>query len=240
MSHRRVGIHGLQQQARSKEGFQKAGEALATQQLEQMKDLLDKFKSNLEEFATKHKNDIKRDPVFRMHFQRMCNNLGVDPLASNKGFWSDILGFGDFYYELGIQIAEVCLATRERNGGLIDLDELASQIMKMRGKNAQAISRDDILRSIKTLKPLGNGFDVVTIGSRSMVQSVPRELNADSSKVLALAETDGYFSAEVIKSKLGWEEERITKILQNMLKDGICWIDTQDTNPTYWVAGFFS
>jgi hypothetical protein len=31
----------------------------------------------------------------------MCSNCGVDPLASNKGFWAEILGFGDFYYELG-------------------------------------------------------------------------------------------------------------------------------------------
>jgi len=25
----------------------------------------------------------------------------VDPLASNKGFWAELLGIGDFYYELG-------------------------------------------------------------------------------------------------------------------------------------------
>jgi len=29
-----------------------------------------------------------------------------------------MLGVGDFYYELGIQIIEVCLATSHRNGGL--------------------------------------------------------------------------------------------------------------------------
>lgn len=30
-------------------------------------------------------------------------------LAANKGFWAQMLGFGDFYYELGVQIVEVCL-----------------------------------------------------------------------------------------------------------------------------------
>ncbi len=34
----------------------------------------------------------------------MCASVGVDPLASNKGFWTELLGFGDFYYELGVQI----------------------------------------------------------------------------------------------------------------------------------------
>jgi len=24
----------------------------------------------------------------------------VDPLASNKGFWAEVLGIGDFYYEV--------------------------------------------------------------------------------------------------------------------------------------------
>jgi len=32
----------------------------------------------------------------------MCANIGVDPLASNKGFWAELLGIGDFYYELGM------------------------------------------------------------------------------------------------------------------------------------------
>lgn len=31
-----------------------------------------------------HKSDIRRDPEFRAQFHRMCANIGVDPLASNK------------------------------------------------------------------------------------------------------------------------------------------------------------
>ncbi|CBI26612.3 unnamed protein product, partial [Vitis vinifera] len=30
----------------------------------------------------------------------MCAKVGVDPLALNKGFWVELLGIGDFYYEL--------------------------------------------------------------------------------------------------------------------------------------------
>lgn len=37
---------------------------------------------------------------------------------AGKGFWSEMLGVGDFYYELGVQIIEVCLALKHRNGGL--------------------------------------------------------------------------------------------------------------------------
>lgn len=45
----------------------------------------------------------------------------MDPLASNKGFWAEVLGVGDFYYELAVQIVEICLATRSVNGGLMAL-----------------------------------------------------------------------------------------------------------------------
>ena len=37
--------------------------------------------------------------------------------TAGKGFWSEMLGVGDFYYELGVQIIEVCLALKHRNGG---------------------------------------------------------------------------------------------------------------------------
>ena len=60
-------------------------------------DTLEKFKESLSDFAKKHKDRINKDPEFRMQFHAMCLAVGVDPLASSKGFWADILGFGDFY-----------------------------------------------------------------------------------------------------------------------------------------------
>ena len=47
-------------------------------------------------------NDIRKNPTFRSQFHEMCAKVGVDPLASNKGFWAELLGIGDFYYEIGM------------------------------------------------------------------------------------------------------------------------------------------
>ena len=74
------------------------------------------FKKHLEKFAAEHKNDIKSKPAFRAQFQQMCARIGVDPLAcelytnrlmsfifsftASKGFWAQMLGVGDFYYEV--------------------------------------------------------------------------------------------------------------------------------------------
>ena len=59
-------------------------------------------------------------------------------LSAGKGFWSEMLGVGDFYYELGVQIIEVCLATQHRNGGLLSLEELLNKVRTTRGRSKQA------------------------------------------------------------------------------------------------------
>jgi len=61
-------------------------------------------------------------------------------LSACKGFWAEILGVGDFYYELGVQIIDVCLRTRAQNGGLIEVTELLKRLQKMRPRTAQQIS----------------------------------------------------------------------------------------------------
>ncbi|TPX45151.1 hypothetical protein SeLEV6574_g04055 [Synchytrium endobioticum] len=234
------GIAGLQRQAKEKEQFREVGQQIAAQQLAQMKSQLSVFKSNLEEFAKKYRKDINRDPVFRMHFQKMCANIGVDPLASNKGFWAEVFGFGDFYYELGVQIAEVCLTTRESNGGLIGLKELKRLVERMRGSNAQDIGEDDILRSIKNLKALGNGFEVLTIGTSRFISSLPRELNMDFTSVLTVAQHAGYATVESLTEELGWDRTRSQRVLDDMVKDGVCWVDTQVPYTQYWFASLWA
>ncbi len=74
-----------------------------------------------------YRRDINSDPVFRSQFQSMCSAIGlytplicthnvcvvvmkyqfpgVDPLASGKGFWAEMLGVGDFYFELTVQVS---------------------------------------------------------------------------------------------------------------------------------------
>ena len=51
-----------------------------------------------------------------------------------------MLGVGDFYYELAVQIGEGCMNTRPVNGGLIDLDVLLALLIKKRGTAAKQIS----------------------------------------------------------------------------------------------------
>ncbi|KAF9435805.1 ESCRT-II subunit protein snf8 [Entomortierella beljakovae] len=251
------------------ESYQRAAQTISDNQLEQLTGQLETFRVNLENFARLHRKDIQKDPVFRMHFQKMCANIGVDPLASSKGFWGELLGVSDFYYELGIQIIDVCLSTRALNGGLMELSEVKRRVERMRGvrdgkstsnnssnskpnsigsklasmsnkDTSMEVTEDDVLRSIKTLAPLGSGFQVLQIGDKKMVSSVPRELNRDQSTVLALVQnTNGHVNATLINEKLSWETGRINTALDTLLEDGLMWIDKQAEPFEYWVPGFF-
>lgn len=68
----------------------------------EMSKQLDKFNTNLEEFASNHKQEIRKDPEFRVQFQDTRATIGVDRLPSGKGFWSEMVGVGAFYCKLGI------------------------------------------------------------------------------------------------------------------------------------------
>ncbi|XP_005532553.1 PREDICTED: vacuolar-sorting protein SNF8 [Pseudopodoces humilis] len=201
---------------------------------------LETFRTHLEAFASKHKQEIRKSPEFRLQFQDMCATIGVDPLASGKGFWAEMLGVGDFYYELGVQIIEVCLALKHRNGGLITLEELQQQVLKGRGKFAQDVSQDDLLRAIKKLKVLGNGFGIIPVGGTFLVQSVPAELNMDHTVVLQLAEKKGFVTVSEIRASLKWETERAKQVLEQLLKEGMAWLDAQaPAEPQFWLPALF-
>lgn len=159
---RRAGVGAIHKQKLEAGKYKDKGSELQDSQFEQMSKQMEVFRDNLEEFAGKHKHEIKKNAQFRRQFQEMCAAIGVDPLASGKGFWS-VLGMGDFYYELGVQVVEVCLAANHSTGGLLELDELRQRLIAARGQNArhQEITNEDILMAAKKLKIFGNGYDFV-------------------------------------------------------------------------------
>lgn len=240
MHRRGIGVGAVKNKNLAQARYKDKGNVIAEDQLAQMAKQMETFKVNLEEFATKHKDQIKKDPAFRVQFQEMCASIGVDPLASSKGFWSEMLGVGDFYYELAVKIVEVCMATSHQNGGLIRLDELKSRLEVSRHKNTQEISIDDLLRAIRKLKTLGNGFTIHPIGKTFLIQSVPGELTMDHTTVLQHAQKSYYVTVSGLVDTLKWEKERAIKALEYMLKEGLAWVDDQaEGERQYWFPTLF-
>lgn len=239
MRRRGAGIGAIKNKSLAQAKYMSKATDIASDQLSQMSKQLESFRSYLEEFASKHKDKIRKNAQFRGQFQEMCASIGVDPLASSKGFWAQKLGVGDFYYELGVQIVEVCLATNHRNGGLMSLDELRERVTKSRGSRSMEISNQDLMCAIKKLKALGNGFTVIPFGDKHLVQSVPGELTMDHTTLLQQAEGTAMVTLSQIQRDLGWEEERVLRALDYMVKEGLAWVDSQDVETQYWFPGLF-
>eukprot|EP00474_Spongospora_subterranea_P009496 CRZ09954.1 hypothetical protein [Spongospora subterranea] len=233
---RTVGIGGIKKKKEAAERFRTAGREIEQTQIEHIRSSLSIFKSNLEAFAVKHKKDIRSNAVFRAQFSKMCQKIGVDPLASTKGFWAELLGVGDFYYELSIQIIEVCLATRVQNGGLLAITDLFTRLSSRRGPSAQLISLDDVRRAIDKVKVLGGGFGIVHINNSPMILSVPIEFNKDHTDVLEIAQQNqGHISISGLCSALSWPAVRSEKVIELMMENGIAWVDQCDLKQfEYW------
>lgn len=223
---RRPGIQGLQRTQAARDQFKALGEQVAQTKLELMRAQMATFKTSLEEFALRYRADIRRDPVFRAQFHTMCANIGVDPLASNKGTWNKLLGFGDFYYEIGVQVVEACLTTRPYTGGLLELNRLHAHVQRRRGSAADPISEDDLLRAIDKLAVLGGGFAVVTIGARRFVRSVPTQLSTDANRLIEVAQgLGGFMTLADAVANIGWAEARVRDALGAMLSEGLLLVD---------------
>jgi len=241
MQRRGVGLAAFDRQEQSKKSFATLSTQISENQVENLNSQLTQFRIALTHFAATHRESIKSDPSFRHAFQQMCSSIGVDPLAGPRkgGWWAELLGLGDWQYELGVQIVDICVTTRERNGGLIEMSELVRMVSKLRGVAGGGISEDDVVQSIKTLQPLGAGYHVIEIGGSKMVRSVVKELDEDQTVILAIARSEG---GRVVEDQLivrkGWTRDRARTALENMLlRDGLCWLDEQDeqTGRSYWV-----
>jgi ESCRT-II complex subunit VPS22 len=237
-----VGLAAFERQQQSQRSFVELSNELSQTQLQNLHSQLAQFRTALLRFASTHRDAIRRDPAFRHAFQKMCSSIGVDPLAGPRrgGWWAEVLGLGDWQYELGVQIVDICVVTRERNGGLIEMNDLVRMLGKLRGIEGGAVTEEDVVRSIKTLQPLGAGYEVIDVGGgRKMVRSVVKELDADQAVVLAVAQEEGGRVVEdLLIERRGWTRERARAALQNMhLRDGLCWIDEQDEHASvsYWV-----
>jgi ESCRT-II complex subunit VPS22 len=240
---RRPGLAGIDQARSLQTQYKALGEQNQREQRAHLEQKLGEFRSALEEFALKHRAEISKNPVFRAQFHEMCANVGVDPLASNKGFWTQMLGFGDFYFELAVQIVEAAMAARAHNGGLMELRLLRAAVLRRRGAAADPVSEDDVLRAIESLKCLGGGWAVLTAGGRRIVRSVPAELNSDQNAILeAASAAGGCVSVEGMVRGKGWAEVRVKEALDSLLRDGFVMVDdgARDRARLFWVMAVAS
>ena len=168
----------------------------------------------------------------------MCVEIGVDPLQSQAGFWSQFTGLGDFYRVLSIKIIDVCLKLKKKNSGFIQISTILDKVLKTYGQNPPALSPNDIKKAISNLDEIGNGYTVVKIGGEDYLKIVNFDLDSDSDQLIQLVNKDGYFDQTALNS-LPLEPEHIQGILHSLLEQGIIWVDFKTTPTRYYILAAF-
>lgn len=241
MARRSAGISSLQRHLDTAENWHSLGASLAEQQTASLSAQLATFQQALSRFSSLHRQQILSSPSFRTHFSQLCHELGVDPLGGGaKGLW-DKIGVGDWYYALGVQVVDVCLAKRERGGGLVALDEVLHGVERLRhptgggGSASTDVTEQDIHRAIEALEPLGCGYAILTIGAgapgaKKVVRCSPGGLDRDSLVVVEAASTTGRGAVtreELQQQRAGqWELDRVDRALEKaLMDDGTVWLD---------------
>ncbi|KAK4043300.1 EAP30/Vps36 family-domain-containing protein [Parachaetomium inaequale] len=253
MSRKGVGLAAFDRSRLTSAQYASHGSTLRSTNAQALETQLAVFRSLLQQFAQTHAKDIRSNPTFRAQFARMCAAIGVDPLASSSSnnnqsggrggvgsIWAQLLGrsVNDFYFELAVRVVEVCGETRGENGGLIELRKVRERIMRGRMEGASEITEDDILRAVGTLKPLGSAYSIIKVGSKPYIRSVPKELNTDQSAVLEAAQVLGYVSVSMLMVNLKWMRARAQTALEDLMGEGMLWVDKQSEEWEYWSPGF--
>ncbi|KAL2172195.1 hypothetical protein VTG60DRAFT_7039 [Thermothelomyces hinnuleus] len=252
MSRKGVGLAAFDRSRLTSAQYASHGSTLRSANAQALETQLAVFRSLLQQFAQTHAKDIRSNPTFRAQFARMCAAIGVDPLASSSSssgsssagrggsIWAQLLGrsVNDFYFELAVRVVEVCSETRGENGGLIELKKVRERIMRGRMEGASEITEDDILRAVGTLKPLGSAYSIITVGSKPYIRSVPKELSTDQSAVLEAAQLLGYVSVSMLMVNLRWTRARAQTALEDLMAEGMLWVDKQSEEWEYWSPGF--
>jgi len=241
--------------------FSKKAEEIKINSLNAAVSVLQQLQTKLEDFAHTYQQQLREDPAFRHKFFQMCAPLGIDALCSTSkknpggGFWSrlfhDTSGSDvDFYNELSVKVAEVCIASRLRNGGIISVSEVRDILGRrkrtfsgltiekdeshvFRQKN-HLYSTEEIVTAVSKLSVLGS-IKTVTIGQGVFIQSVPAELDNDHYQVLNIAQVkQGHVTVTDIMNETRWGEERANRAMNLLLSEGMAWLDVHDGTDHYW------
>ncbi|KAK4530530.1 hypothetical protein CCYA_CCYA04G1387 [Cyanidiococcus yangmingshanensis] len=213
------------------------------------------FQEKLQEFAAEHQHEIENNTALRARFLELCMNMGVEPFMSRRSVWSQLLGLGEWYARLGFLVAQIALATRDWNGGVIRLTTLRRALQRRldvdtgsheaQSKRSRQVSTEDIVRAVQTLDTLQAGFRILVVDDkkhdRYLVSGAASQVSftADEKAVLQRARETG---GQVSREDFSWEQLRWEQCLERMLELGILWVDdgAPDNRRRYWALGMIS
>lgn len=78
----------------------------------------------------------------------------------------------------------------------------------------------------------------MTVGSKTMIRSIPRELSSDQSTVLEAIQVLGFVTVSMLEDNLSWENARAETVIEDLLAASLVWVDAKVSEKEYWSPAF--
>ncbi|AWU76586.1 uncharacterized protein C5L36_0C05170 [Pichia kudriavzevii] len=223
--------------------YKHLGTALSNEQKEQLLTQLQVFQTALISFQEEHSSEIINDEQIRTTFQEICSAFGIPPLvvaSTLEGQEAEI----ERNNQLCLKMIELCTETRPINGGIITVDDLVELINEDSWVNKDLhmkFTSKDVLEACSHLKIMGGELQLIQIGKRNYIKSIPQELDVDQSTIIDTANILGYVSISILRDNFGWKSSRCRSTIDEMISYGILWVDKEPGHETkYWAASWIN
>lgn len=224
------------------EKYQTLGDVLLNAQREQLQTQLQVFQNALISFKSEYSKEIIQNEQARTCFAEVCMAFGIDPLvvassindADNSG-----KNKSERNNQLCIKMIELCSITRPINGGIVSINELLKLINSDTWVSHDlqiTFNENDIIESLNHLKIIGDELNLISIGKKKYIKTIPQELNSDELRVLETVDLLGYVSVSLLRDNFNWKKLRCQNIIDDLVTNGILWVDIRKNHETkYWI-----
>ena len=140
-----------------------------------------------------------------------------------------------------MSILQICINTRNENGGLIDIQEV-KRILNQNKNRSEKVKRGDIRIAVSKLSCLSNSLCITKCLDEDdkeveYIKSSDMEFSPDSMRLLAKANRQG---GEIKPSDMiSGNVDKWRKELDTFVNKGIAWIDVHENVTTYYFPSIY-
>ena len=234
-----MGLRDIERKIRSKSAFQRKEAEMMLQQLDQMIENVAVLKDQLKKFEKSHGKEIQENKDYYQKIAELRGGLGL-PGEIGIYEWKDSPSFKDkignkgYYDQLSNEILELGKSVISDTGGLISIAELVIKLNKIRP--GKVVPPKDVIKGLdnlidsKLIPPIRKLKSGVLV-----VEFVAVELSDDQELVFNLASKKGFLTQETLMVQLGWNSDRATRILEELVSSGMALKDeSYQEGIKYW------
>lgn len=223
------------------EKYQNLGSVVLQSQEEHLLTQLQVFQAALISFKSQYASEIIQNEEVRNNFAEICVAFGIDPLVVASSVIGEENNSTERLNQLCLKVIDSCSKTRTINGGIISVEDLLDLINSDTWVNQDLhlnFKQEDIFEALEHLKILGNELQVIKIGKKEYIKSIPQEINLDQKMALEAADILGYVTITILKDNFNWKRIRCQSVIDELVSNGILWVDkpSQEHGTKYWTT----